>query len=406
AEVDAQLRSVGRMFGRDWQPKPEERPGLFQSVGLGRDHTRLELQPAGKWKLAFDSLRLDGRTDAGRVDGFEASSTAGSLRYRHERFGSSLTELNSLMGFEKEKLGVLAGLDRTDLGFTFALSPRRNFVFDSMRSDLAAGGASRLAWTLNDPRGQLSFSQHRVDAGFDQAAQLVDPEKDLLAALRGYAERDAHAKWQLTPALKFDGLFGNASSTEGDRTRQIQNLLLGWAASKTTSVEFAHLAQRDADPTGLLSSAETDRLTLLRDFGRLGKLKFQTERNAFDGSIGHPAGFVRELLNYDVKLPGRTSLTTEQIRTRWQDGQREDSVTETLAVPLGKRAGMSLTEGLTDRQGDGKDEHRRSLGFWFELAKDMKLNYGKARQIALHKCLTTPRDPSVAALEGLAELTR
>src|SRR2546421_10263732 len=35
---------------------------------------------------------------------------------------------------------------------------------------------------------------------------------------------------------------------------------------------------------------------------------------------------------------------------------------------------------------------------------DFVLYDGARRTIALHKCLTTPHDPSVAALEGLAEL--
>src|SRR6266700_3687722 len=37
---------------------------------------------------------------------------------------------------------------------------------------------------------------------------------------------------------------------------------------------------------------------------------------------------------------------------------------------------------------------------------DFVLHDGHERRIALHKCLTTPHDPSVAALDGLAALNR
>jgi len=37
---------------------------------------------------------------------------------------------------------------------------------------------------------------------------------------------------------------------------------------------------------------------------------------------------------------------------------------------------------------------------------DLVLYDGHKHQISLHNCLTTPHDPSIAALEGLAELTR
>src|SRR5205085_4612522 len=37
---------------------------------------------------------------------------------------------------------------------------------------------------------------------------------------------------------------------------------------------------------------------------------------------------------------------------------------------------------------------------------DFVLYDGEQRRISLHKCLTTPHDPSLAALEGLGELTR
>src|SRR5882757_10867747 len=36
---------------------------------------------------------------------------------------------------------------------------------------------------------------------------------------------------------------------------------------------------------------------------------------------------------------------------------------------------------------------------------DFVLYHGQTQQISLYKCLTTPDDPSIAALEGLAALT-
>src|SRR5262245_40712449 len=68
------------------------------------------------------------------------------------------------------------------------------------------------------------------------------------------------------------------------------------------------------------------------------------------------------------------------------------------------RRAVERRSRFADTGGMSQEKYRVGLDIGGTFT-DFVLYNGNARQISLHKCLTTPQDPSIAALEGLAVLT-
>lgn len=380
-EVDDQIKAIANMYASDIKPTGDDRNAYLHSVGIDRRATQLEMRPFKDLKLAFESLNLRGKTDAGKVDSFQLQGKNLGFTYRRESLGQNFSELASLMNFEKARLGSIAGLDRSDLGLTMDLKGGRKFTLSSMDAETAQGGAHRQSAELATGKLDISLSSRKVDPGFAQVNQLVDLEKDLLGSLKGLKESEAKIKWQLTPSLKIDALYSSANGLGIEEQKLIRNLFLAWAPDKQTNVEVTHQDQHSNDPLSVLFANVVDQIVLSRDFGRLGKLKLTQLKQEFDGPQAQQPGFDKQAVQYETKLDSKTTLSAEQSFTRFDNGDKEDVRSETVATTLSKVSGVSITDTSVDRDGVDRDEHKRNYGFWYALSNGLKLSYGYARQL-------------------------
>ncbi len=380
-EMDANIKSIANMYGPGVNTRPDDRRAFLQSAGIDRSYTRFAGKFFKDWDVVVDNLKVKGQNDSADVFSFGATGKKGTFNYRKQTLGDQFSELTNLMDFEKQKLGTISGMDRTDFGMNLNLSSKKKMSLTTLNANSPEGELKRTSITYNDPKIDLAVNTRQVGANFNSIVQLLDPEKDLLTALKGFKERDAKLKWQIATNLKLESFLADSESEALNQSSYTRNFQLNWNPDKKTAVEVLRMQQQQSDPLQVLFSNMTQKITLSRDFGRLGKILYFDEKQDFEGKLNQSNDFSRQYMAYETKLSEKTAVRTEQTRTRYQNGDKEDISANTISTELTKKAGVSLTDVHIDRTGSDHDERKRNYGFWFDFGKGFRLNYGYARQI-------------------------
>ncbi len=379
-EIANNLSTIARMYGPNVPVGGNDRNEFFGGVGLDREFTHFTTSAFKGWNADFSDLKLKGRQDGGFVDTISLQSKHSSFELRREELGPRFNELTSMMDLEKQRLGTVAGLDRSDLSFNSQFGDKKLAI---LRSTATADGGdmSRTSVSLSGKTFDMSLGARDVSAAFGVSSQLVDPEKALLATLQGFNEHDAKLKWQILPNLKIDTYLMQAMNATTGELRKTQNVTLDWAPTKSTQFSYSQLEQKNDDPINILFANLTQRMSLSENFGKYGTLQLLDERQQFDGTNAQALSFHKESFAYEAKLSKNTSVRTEQSRTSFDNGDKEDVSANTISTELTKRTGVSVTDTKIDRTGEDADEVHRNYGFWFDLGNGVRVSYGYARQL-------------------------
>ncbi len=360
--------------------KPDEIARFLAGTGLERSVTRLLATPAKGWSLRAESLGLGGENGGGRVATIGLKGGGFQVQYRDQSLSDGFQGLGSLMEFERQQWGTVVGLDRTDLSTSFKFGKGGSFGFSQLSAEAPGGGIERRSLNYSDGRLAISANSREVDPGFADAGRLIDPERDLLNAIRGFKQLDIKAAWQLAPNLKLDAYLFDSRSDSLNQDRALADYKLKWAPSSRTSFGLIHLRAKDDDPLRLLFSNATDLMSFSHDMGRIGKLQYLQETRDFEGSNANLPDSHKRTVSYETKLSQKTSFRTEQTETRFDNGDKEDVSAHTVSTELGKRFGVSVSDVTVDRKGDERDERKRDMGFWIDFGRGLRLSYGLNRK--------------------------
>ncbi len=382
-EIVDHMKAIGKLYDAGEIPiKPEEKNAFLQSAGLERSGLRLA-GPIGKsLNATFETLHLSGEKDSGQIIGYRLASPKFNLAYKRQDFGAELTELSKLMEFERLRIGSLPGLARTDFDLSAILSRDKKLSYSQMHAGIPEGAASRQTFAYQDKGFDLTYARRSVDAGFNSVGQLVDPEKELLNVIKGFDQTEFKLGWQVFKGFRLDSQISDARNDTLHENRSYRNALVGWKFDKFTQIDWMHLDQRDDDPTHLLLANKIDRFGISRNFGKYGALAYSQEEKAFDGMNSNQPNSKKETLSYETKINAKTAVKTEQTRTEYSNGDKEDISANTVSTELGKRTGVSVTDVSIDRTGSEKpDEKKRNYGFWWDFGNGLRLDYGYARSL-------------------------
>lgn len=381
AEGDAQIAAIANMYGKGTQANiGAERGWLLRSSGIERTMDRISGQPFKNWNLSFEQVEVRGQKDEAAVQTFALNTKGVDVKYRKQTLGKEFGELNSLLDLERQRLGTVAGLNRADFAVNLNLRDGK-LVYNSMTADSPEGGASRQQFAYTDKRLQIAANTREVDPTFSNVNQLVDPEKDQLYRLLGYKQHDISVKWQIMPSMQLQFFDYSSISDSLNQDEQMQNLMLNWKPSKNTELNYTKLQNRSTDPMSVLFANVTEKMSLYQNLGKFGSFKYLSERQDFDGRNTTLSDFSRQYLAYETSIDKNTRLMTEQTRTDYQNGDKENISANTLSTKLNKRFGVSVTDRQVDRNGDDRDENNRNYGFWYDLGNGIQIAYGYARQL-------------------------
>lgn len=383
AEKKGHVESIGKMYSSAGIAfRGEEVHWLHQSAGISRSLTRISGEPFKGWNLNFDHLGLSGKTDDGFLDSLSLGNQKIKLAYRRQELGENFSEVARLLELERKALGTISGLERTDFSFSAQMSPSRSFLYSSMSADTQNGGASRQQLQYRDPKLSVDVATREVDPAFAGVNQLVDPEKDLLAAMRGFKGTDVKVNWQLASNLKFEMTSTDSASNSLDQTKYMRNYTLGWTPDKNTSVGIRHLEQSNDDPLNVLFAQSIDLFGFTRNMGKMGMIKYSSESQDFDGNQTDLRDWDKQYLGYETKLNPKTTFRAENTATTYEDGGKENVATSTVSTEINPRIGVSVSNVDIDREGGDRDESKRNYGFWYDFGNGMRFVYGYAQHLA------------------------
>lgn len=376
-EIDGHIAAISNMYVKGGLPvRPEERGFFLQSQGLSRDFTRLSANPFKDWNLCFERLNMEGKEDEASLQSFSLTGKGLSLSYREQNLGQKFNELNTLMEFERQRFGIVSGLNRTDIGLTADLPGKSKLQLSQTEADSPNGGFSRQSLNYADRTLQVKVNRREVDPNFIAVSQILDPEAGALSQMVGFNQADAEIKWQILPNLKLEAMSWSGFNDALNQHRESSNLFLDWSPKQGTNIQYVMNSQDSTDPLSMLFANTLERFNLTHSLGRYGTIKYLQQRVEYDGTTANMPSARTTDLSYETKVDEKTSLKTQQVRTSFDNGDKENISANTVNTELGKKAGLSLTDVAIDRQGSDRDERKRNVGFWVNLWGGMRLNVG------------------------------
>lgn len=381
ADVQHHLTGIMRMYDPAGPVQGHDRAGFAQMSGLNRSVWRFNLNPAAGVSFKTEALAIESET--GRLDVKSYLLNAG-------RFNISLREQGSTEKFdagrkllvsEQQRLGTADGFQKSDLSVSADLSKNQKLNLNRMSAGDQKGDVLREAYSYSDKGFLLSYNRRSIDQAFGSLDSLVDPERDLFRSILGYDQSDLIAKWQLLPGLNVDFRKVDSIDNVHDLQRRWQNAVVNWDISKLTSLGLTRFEQHAFSADGSLIDQKYDRYAIAHNFGRFGKLSLIHEEHEYDGETENLPDATRQTVIYETKLNAKTGLRTENSETKFENGERETTTSNTVSTEISNRVGVSVTDTRILRDGDKKDEQRRNYGFWVDFGKGIKFKYNYARHL-------------------------
>lgn len=378
AEIDGHVKAIASMYGSS--PVGNDRQIFLQNSGIGRNYTNFQAEPFKSWNLGFNHLTVSSTTGDVSVDNAVVGNKKWNATFRHEGFSNNFADISRLMQFEQQKLGTISGLDRFDYGVAMNLSGGNKLALSRLVAAAPDGSANRTTANYSSRKIDVTIASREVDSGFAANGTLVDPEKDLLASLRGYAEKDAHVRWQILPNLDLDQVMFQGSNSSNSQGRTTDNTILNWAPNKSLKMNFTRLETRNTDPVSILFANLTQRISLTQDIGRYGKVEFSDEIQKFENLANDQNDSHTQFVAYETKIDGLTKIRTEQKHTSWSNGDHEIMQSETVSREISNRLGVSITD-TQSKKNEENDDTKRNYGFWYDFGQGLRISYGYARDL-------------------------
>jgi hypothetical protein len=378
-EIAGSINAIGSMY-KTAPNAAAERGWFLMSSGIDRSYTKIGAEPFKNWTFSADRLNLQGATDGGHIDTVSLANKNINFNYRRQDLGAQFSELTRLMSFEQAQLGAISGLDKTDMSLN-ATFGAKTLNMSQMTANTPTGDAERRALAYHDKKIDVQVNQRNVSNGFTNVNQLVDPEKDLLATMTGFNQTEAKVHWQIGANMDIQAYLSDARNPQTDEVRKMKNLVMNWS-DKYTKFNYTSLEQHNADPVASLFANNVEQLSLTRSFGKYGILSLMDERVKFDGVNGTTPDWHKTFMAYEAKVNARTTVRTEQTRTNFENGDKENIDTNSVSTELTKKVGVTLSNTSIDRGGDDRDETHRNYGFWFDLGNGLRMSYGYVRNMA------------------------
>ncbi len=387
AEATAFTKRVGSFFATP-NTNDAQRTNLLATADVKRDLTRLNGNLGKGATFSADRLEFGTGEKSGLEESVALNSTKVKASYRKQDFKDQFADAGRLMDFERAKLGGVAGVARTDLAFGLQLDKTRAFSYGELKAQDATGTADRTTLGYTAKGLTVAAADRKVSSGFANATNLVDPEAGLLSQFVGFQERDLTLNYaggrtyaNNVSAVKLQMFMQDADNDTTKEGRSVQNVDAAWQVDKSTSVDYVSQTAVNKTPLTTLYDQSLQRLTLVRSFGTLVTFKYMDEQTANGGTNDTSPDAHKQYYAAEAKLDKLTSVKTEQTRTDFGDGTKEDTSANTLSRTIGKNVGLSVTDVSINRDGEDKDEKKTNYGFWYDFGKGLRLNYGYAQSL-------------------------
>lgn len=363
--------------------RPEDVNWFSNGAGLERDFSRIQFNPGKGVGVRFDSLQFSGATDTGSRELLAITAGKTNFGFSQQRFGQNLTEVSTLMSFERERLGNVLGMNKRDIWLSTPFAKSGKLDFSMMKAETDGGTVGRTSIDYSQPNLDFKWRSRQVDAGFGDVRGLVDRDREVLQQLVGNEQRQLMLNWLMRRDLRIQLDWVDQENENHLANLKNYNTLLNWNPDKNSKLEYfqRNVVQRDGET--VMSAESIERLLLARNFAGLGSVSWEKESANYSGELNTTPDRVRNTFAMSAKVDEKTTLGTEQTRTDFSNGNRENISTNTVSTEVIKGSGVSVSDTAISRTGTGAgpDERKRNYGVWVDLGRGMKLKYGYARAL-------------------------
>lgn len=377
----SQVAGALGLYDTELKPHGNDMNGLGGQAGFRRSGLRMGYAEEGGWAAKFQRIMVDGFENGLRLDQIDLSKAGTTLSIRNLNSDDDFADFGRLYWNEQRLLGRVDGLDKFDLNFATKIGKGMGLSVNHMDAESPMGGARRDLFSLSGATFKLDHARRSVDDGFTNVGAMADPEAKDLSGLVGFDQSQTSGFWQLMPNLRFDFNEARAVSSIYDQAQMYQEARVGWSLSSKTSLSAAQVNRSFTDGDANTIDQKYQQLQVRQDLGKSGKVTVTQEQHRFDGKDDTLPDAVKQTLSYETKISKNTDFKTEQSVTRFDNGERETSSSNTVATKLSDRVGVSVTDTKILRDGDAKDETRRDYGFWVDFGGGIRLDYQYKRNM-------------------------
>jgi hypothetical protein len=378
-DIGSHMAAMLNMTKAGLAPQGHDAGGFFASQGLERSNWRSSYQLGGGAKISFDQLAIKGKEDSLRATQAGIESKNVSIKVRSQSTGAQFKESSRLMVSEKAHLGDAPGFKKDDLEAKINLGGAKTLQVGQMKASDLVGDVSRTNISFQDKGFSFSSIKRDVDAGMPSLGSLADPERDLLRSLAGYSTEQSILRWNSVKGLQIEADRWRWGQIDGSMNRDLDRAFLKWNPDAKTNLEVLLTEHRFGEVGNRQVNQRNEVFTLARAIDGLGRVTFSQNKQQFDGAEDKNPDSTTTGVVLETKLAKNMGLRTEQVETRFENGERETKTSNTLSTELSKRAGVSVTETQVRRDGEKDDEVLRNYGVWYDFGRGIKLNYGYVR---------------------------
>ncbi|MEI8281339.1 MAG: hypothetical protein WCG75_02940, partial [Armatimonadota bacterium] len=377
-ETDGTINSIAQMYGVAANAG-QERPLFARSSGITRENKTLSMAPSKSSTLKISSTDLKGAKGQGTNNTLDYAGKGLKFNIRKLDLGSSFTEVTNLMGFEQRVLGSVIGLSRTDIGINYNMGKKGVLDLNLLTANVGANQMDRKKISFMGTGIEAYYNSRNVGKGFTAAGQIEDPEKGYLASLLGFDQTDARVKFSALKNLKMDYSHSSAYNRISTEFRDNEQLCLDMLIGKNTQFGYTKIGQVNRTSNSTLLANSLERMSINQKFGT-SSFSMVNEKQGHGGTNTAPDSN-KTTMSVEAQLDKNTSFRTEQTKTDFSDGTKEDSNTNTISRKITKNAGLSVSDVSINRTGNDHDEKKKNVGMWYDFGKGVRMTYGYVRQM-------------------------
>ena len=377
-ETDATINSIAQMYGVGANAG-QERPLFSKSSGITRTNTTLNLAPNKSSTLKVSSTELSGAKGGGTNNTLDYAGKGLKFNIRKLDLSSSFTEITNMMAFEQRVLGSVVGLSRTDVGINYNMGKKGILDVNYLSAQLGSGQMDRTKVAFSGQGVEAYYNNRNVGKDFSAAGRLEDQEKGYLASLTGFQQTDARLKFSPLKNLKMDYAKSSAYNEISTEFRDNEQLSLDLLIDKNTQFGYNKLGQVNKTSNSTLLANSLERMSINKKFGT-SSFSVVSEKQEHGGINAAPDSN-KTIVAMETKLDKNTLIRTEQTKTAFSDGNKEDINSNTISRNLTKNVGVSVTDTTINRTGADRDEKKKNIGMWWDFGKGVKATFGQVRQM-------------------------
>lgn len=381
-DVGQHVSAIARMVRHDGKPDQHDPHFFAGSAGLDRSMWRLQYDFGRGTQARFDTYRVDGSHDGATLQTFAFHTPRTQIDLRSQQMGDEFgRDLGRLLNSERNVLGSVGGLDRTDITVASQLDQNRSLRFSQSQADSPEGGFERQLFAFKDKGFEFNFNRRNVDPGFLSIARIVDPERDMLNTLVGFDQTEYSGKWQVMRDLMMRTHSTSSVQHGTGFVRNMNHSVVDYRLDSNTAFSLIS-TQNSFGPLGnLYHDQNYVRAAVSRTMGNLGRFTFVNEERVNEGKHDPEPSSVQRTVVYETQLNPKTAFRTEQSERRFETGDRDTLSRHTISTEIDRRTGISVTDTQIRRDGDRKDETHRDYGFWYDFGHGLRFTYGYARRL-------------------------